>query len=174
MQGQEKTRNGATRIGGGWMRPSVLAVVGVVMVVGAVAGYLRWATTPDNGASPVLGLIIPTILFLAIVVAATFFSFVRTVEIYQNQVVFILGARHLTVKWGDLVPPRSPLMLGITFKYRAGGRVQEQSALFVTRDQARAILMHPRCPRFDMGPKVWQSLGLTAPAAVQPRLGDSP
>lgn len=174
MQRQEETRSALTRIGGGWMRPPVLVVVGVVMVVGAVAGYLRWATTPDNGASPLLGLIIPTILFLAIVFAATFFSFVRTVEIFQNQVVFTLGTSHVTVNWSDLVPPRSPFLFGITFKYRAGGRIQEQTALFVTRDQARAILEHPRCPRFSMDPQIWQSLGLTTPVAVQTTVGDIP
>ena len=89
MQHQLGSRGGGTRIGGGWMRLPVLVIAVIVMTVGAAAGYLRWSTTPDNGASPVLGTVIPTVLFLVVVIVATFFSFVRTVEIHEDEAIFL-------------------------------------------------------------------------------------
>lgn len=152
------------RIGGGWIRPRVFAFVVLVMVVGAAVGYLRRATTPDNWASLVLGLVLATVLLLSIALAVTYLVFVRVVEIHPDNVVFLLGTRRIAVGWGDLVPPVSPLMLGVTFEYRVGGQVQEQTSLFVTREQAQAILTHPRCPRFQIDAKLWRGLGLVAPA----------
>jgi hypothetical protein len=53
--------------------------------------------------------------------------------------------------------------MGITFKHRVAGKILESEALIVAREQARAILAHPCCPKFDLDNQIWTSLGMNSP-----------
>jgi len=111
-------------------------------------GGLLWA----------LGLAVGSII--AVVLVSTYFSFVREVRLSADEVGFKTGLRCVRVRWSDLVPPTSPYFLGVNFRYRVGGIVQDRDPQFVTRAQARAILEHPSHPDWVIPEPVRRSLGI--------------
>jgi hypothetical protein len=149
-------------IGGGWPRPPILGLVAVCTAGGAVAGFVRWATT-DSALSLTsfyawIGLGVITIV--VVVVATSYFTFVRSVRVALDDVEFIVGARRVRVRWADLVPPTYPYFLGINFQYRVDGKIQENDPLVLTKAQALAILAYPSAARWTIPRAVRESLGM--------------
>lgn len=150
------------RVGGGWIRPPVFGLVILLILIAIGSGVARWATTHSSvmlgGLLWALGLAMGSII--AVVLASTYFSFVREVRLSRDEVGFKTGRRWVRVRWGDLVPPTSPYFLGINFRYRVRDVVQERDPQFVTKAQARAILEHPSHPNWIIPEPVWRSLGM--------------
>ena len=138
------------RIGGGWIGPGIFGRVAIFLVIAIGLGVARWETVPDSG--PVTGLYWALALavgsILAVLLFSTFFSFVREVNLSPEVAEFVTGRNRVRVRWADFVPPTSPYFLGINFRYRVGGVVQDRDPQFVTRAQARAILEHPSHPNW--------------------------
>lgn len=154
--------------GAGWVQSRWLAsgfsvVAGPAILVGLVLGVLQGAYSHEALFYQALGGVVAVSLVSGVLALLVYLEFVRAVKVSEEEVLFLVGRRTLHVKWGDLVPPRSPFLVGITFKYKTEGRIAEEDGLFVTRDQARAILTSPHCPSFSLDGKVWSSLGLNRP-----------
>lgn len=103
-----------------------------------------------------------TLVFGGAFFAGVFLWAPRSIELSDAGVVFRVAFRRLTVPWPDLVPPRRPFHVGILFRYRLNGLVNDSDFMPVGRKQARAILTHPRCPPMDLSPEVLKSIGLAA------------
>jgi len=154
----------AQRVRAGWMRSALVPLIGAVIIIGVLSTLLRAATTHS---SPSLvasewPLIVGVASVVAVASLTVFFSLVREVELSPTNIDFRVGFRTIRVAWVNLVPPRAPFFIGITFWYRRAGVVQESDGLVLTRRLARAILEHPSCPRFEMAGRIWSSLGLQA------------
>lgn len=111
----------------------------------------------------VLGILVGLLIAIGMWLGATFFILTRAVEIGDKGVSFVVGFKRTHVKWNDLVPPRDAFFVTLTLKYKVDGKVQENDPMGVSKAQARAIMMHPKCPKFHMDPKIWESLGLPVP-----------
>jgi hypothetical protein len=152
------------KVGGGWIRPPIFGPVSMVLLVAVLVGYARWVTVPDSGPIGNLyeGLALAIASILVVLLVSTFFCFVRSVDLSDEVVEFAVGTRRLRIQWEDLVPPNSPYFLGINFRYKVGGEIQDRDALFLTRAQANAILGHPSCPPWKISLQVRESLSFTA------------
>lgn len=103
---------------------------------------------------------------MAVVLVASFFTFVRSLTLSTSTVTFEIGRRRIVVPWGELSPPRAPYFLGANFRYQVDGQVAERDPLPVNLEMAQAILNHPNCPRFHLDARIRASLRL--PLAVHP------
>ncbi len=162
MLGEHGRGGESVLIGGGWIRPGIFGLVAIFLLIAVGAGVARWETVPDSGAVTglygALGVAVASIF--AVLLVSAFFSFVREVNLSADDVEFVTGRYGIRVRWADLVPPTSPYFLGINFRYRVGGSVQERDPQFVTRAQARAILEHPSHPNWVVSEAVRRLLGM--------------
>jgi hypothetical protein len=127
------------------------------------------ATTSHSSVPPidvVWPILIATASIVVVASLAVFFSFVRRVELSPADLTFAVRFRRVRVSWQDLVPPRQPFFITISFRYRRDGVVQENDGLAVSRPLARVILGHPSCPKFRLDSRIWSSLGMPAPAVA--------
>jgi hypothetical protein len=151
-------------VGGGWMRPPIVALVTISTLIAVGVGALRLSTTHSTLSAidvyETLALVV--VVIVTVLVVTTFFSFVRKVQLTPDRVEFIIGSRRVRVNWTDLILPAYPYFLGINFRYRVNGTIQDRDPMFVTKDQARAILTHPCCPPSHLPDAVRTSLGLPA------------
>ncbi len=150
-------------MGGGWLRPPIFGLVAVFTLAASVLGILRFSTTHSTVSSTAVfvTLVLAVLTIVLVLLLTTFYSFVRRVRLTTDQVEFVVGSRHVRVDWSDVVPPAYPYFLGINFRYRVNGTIQYRDPMFVTRDQARAILSHPARPAsWVVAAAVGKSLGL--------------
>jgi hypothetical protein len=148
-----------------WLVSGFSVVAVPAILIGLVLGVLQGSLSHESLFYQAAGGIIAVSLVAGVLAALVYFEFVRAVDVSGEGIRFLVGRRTLHVQWEDLVPPRSPFLVGITFKYKVGSRIAEEDGLFVTRDQARAILTNPHCPNFRLDGKVSSSLGLTGSTA---------
>jgi hypothetical protein len=90
---------------------------------------------------------------------------VRRVDIDSEGVAFNYPLHCEKGAWADLFPGPNPPQHGSWFvgrTRRRGGRVLTPRAHRITLEQARAILSHPSCPKWDLEPAVESVLRLTS------------
>lgn len=141
-----------------WTRHNlwVLGAMGIGVLYVAGQGTVTHQALGETA----LGLIVGVLLAAAMWLGATFAILTRRVELTNEAVSFVVGFTTTKVAWGDLVPPRDRFFITMTFKYRVDGKVREDDPMGVTKEQARAILAHPSCPKFNLDRATWASVGL--------------
>lgn len=114
--------------------------------------------------------VVPRLLIGTVVIAVTSLSManiqaIRRVDIDDSGVTFRYLLRKVHASWSDLLPPgpnRYASQYGGIFMRRVvpktGGATRRGH--FVTRDQARAVLNHPNCPRWNLDANLRAFLGL--------------
>lgn len=104
-----------------------------------------------------LGVIFGTIVYRSII---------RAVVVSASGVVFVTSSTGVPIHWPSLEPPSSPASFGqVSFYYHLEDGVRRRMSLplqgfDVTVFQARAILSHPSCPKWDLGDDIRRSLSL--------------
>jgi hypothetical protein len=94
---------------------------------------------------------------------------VRRVTLDDSGVIFRFLFHKERAAWAELKPSGPPALHDLWAvlreqpKYRVNPR-----AFTITVKQARAIMAHPNCPKWDLSPEVRQSLGLDLPPPVPP------
>jgi hypothetical protein len=130
------------------------------VVVGAIFAAVRYS---HSGLAIQLAAVAVLVVSLEALLWALFYLvLIRTVTVATDGVDFIFSRRTLHVRWPDLVPPEGPPFMGVVFQYKRDGVVMERDNLAVDLAQAKAILTHPRCPRFALDPKLRASVGLAS------------
>lgn len=135
--------------------------------VGAAIGYLLLTFLVIGGST---GTLVSRLLVFSAVLGCTSLGVsnlqcIRRVDVDDEEVTLRYLMRTVRVPWSDLAPPRANPYAdeyGGIFLRRIvrgpGGGARRGS--FVTRDQARAILMHPKCPKWDLDETLREFLGL--------------
>ncbi len=140
-----------------------------------ILGDLLYAAV--HGFSGMLS-ILGAVIFLDVAIVLlfsipTWFSLVIRVGLTDEGVTFVKGTKsYLQVPWGRLCPPEWPARFrAVTFFYKLWepdpkSTYQNQVGprpgppIMVDIHQARAILAHPKCPKWDLKPEIRKSLGL--------------
>jgi hypothetical protein len=130
------------------------------LAVGTIFDLVRGITFHLSIQASGTGLLFGLFLAGATLEVTFFMAAVRRVRVDLSGVQFWVGFRRLVVAWSELVPPTIPLFVGINFRYKRAGVVQDRPPLFVTKRQAQAILESPHCPHFRLDAAIWQSLDL--------------
>jgi hypothetical protein len=118
--------------------------------------------TGRSSGSEMVNVVADTVIGYAFVLVGLQFVLVNRIEITNDAIDFYRGTTKLSIKWPDLVAPNSPYLIGIVFRYKVQDKIQTSGGLNVDRGMARAILSDPRCPHFELDPKIRSSLGLPA------------
>jgi Bacterial PH domain len=139
----------------------------IATIVGATIGYPLVGFVVIGGSPATLGLRLSifTAALVCAALGASNIQAIRRVDVDDGGVTLRYLLRTVRVPWSDFAPPRpNPFAkeYGGTFLRRvarkpAGG---VRRGHFVTRDQARAILMHPMCPKWDLDASLRTYLGL--------------
>jgi hypothetical protein len=152
----------ATRVRSHWMTSAQGASYGVGVVIASIFAAVSYS---HSGLAIQLAAVAVLVLSLEALVWVIFYLvLIRSVAVSAEGVDFIFSRRTLHVRWPDLVPPEGPPFLGVVFQYKRDGVVMERDNLAVNLAQAKAILTHPRCPRFALDPKLRASVGLASHA----------
>jgi hypothetical protein len=149
------------RVSAGWTRANLWALGAIG--IGVAYALARAFVNHDTLSGTLVGVLIGVTLASGAWFGGTFFVLTRRVDLSREAVAFVVGLARTRVAWSDLVPPRSPFFITLTFKYRVGGKVKEDDPMGVSKRQARAILTHPSCPKFRMERAIWESVGLSPP-----------
>lgn len=150
------------RVRSHWMTSAQAAFFDVGVVVASVFTAVSYS---HSGLAVQLAAVAVLVLSLEALVWVVFYLiFTRSVDVSAEGVDFIFSRRTLHVRWPDLVPPEGPPFMGVVFQYKHEGAVMERDNLLVNLAQAKAILTHPRCPRFALDPKLRASVGLASHA----------
>jgi hypothetical protein len=170
---------------GDFVMTIVLPMLGITAIGELYCNFVLFAGPMRNLNDTFLltiGLTFPAIIgamMLVIFLLATVFE----IQVTASGVKFrYLLSRPFTVEWGQLVPPEYPYkgtfrLRGIAFDslptapgVKAMGkgvsdRPGENMPLWVSLEQARAILLHPNCPNWQLSADIWKSLGIETPPA---------
>lgn len=164
-----RVRADEVEVGGGFVRLPIFGILLTAIVLGVVVSAIE-SDTAHSSVSPGISAAIYVLSAIALVVVfvvASYFAFVRKVALLDDRVAFTIGSRRIEVRWPDLLPPKSPYFLGMTLHYVPREGNPPDPGLALTREQARTVLGSPRCPKFDLDGKIWESVGLKAPHREQ-------
>lgn len=139
----------------------------IATAVGAVIGYPLVAFAVVHATTATLGarLLIFTAVLGCASLGVSNLQCIRRVDVDDGGVTLRYVVRRVRVPWPDFAPPgpnRYAKAYGGIFVRRILRRPagEVRRGHFVTRDQARAILTHPNCPRWDLEPSLREFLGL--------------
>ena len=159
-------------------------ILGSFAMVGGVLGLLLWAdgvgfiSQVMTFRIPGLYLFSATLWAVALIfplesVLIERYAVPTAVNLTETGVLVVSRRTTRLVPWGDLRPPFVPL------KGEWGCFAYGQSAwtgrhvFWVTKEQARAVLMHPRAPAQLFPPEFWSWLGIPAPLQSPPDVAQS-
>jgi hypothetical protein len=141
----------------------------VVLTVLAGAGLGAAATSPAPAVVLAEWAVLGAVGSGIFVCLAMYLLFVWSVRIDPEGVDFRHVGGTARVLWRDLMPPPRRQLLVVGFLYRVNGVVNPSDLLAVSQGQALAILSDPHCPRFELDPRLAESLHLPAAAGREGR-----
>jgi hypothetical protein len=131
-----------------------LAIGVLIDLYGSFADHRTWL-----GSVETIGL--GLLLSLSVLTVGLALVAVRAVEISDSGVTFVSGFKRFHIAWSELSPPVYPLYVGgLSFVRKPHLPDERPSSYTANREQAVAILRHPKCPKFALSPEILTSLGL--------------
>lgn len=134
-----------------WRMVAIWTYVGIGLTLGLAAAYVaRNQITP----ALVLFALTPAVLVISLGMIKFWRDSIREVIVEDSRVLLITGRGETPLAWSQICPFRRPPSEGeVLMEYMAAGpdSPENRRYLWITRNQARAILAHPSCPPETQG-----------------------